>query len=75
MDGKIPATGILVEVQKACLQCGKALKRSALWEGTYHVNRCDLPSFGTMLAEQTDTGQTAEQLDRSIDEAYEKRLY
>ena len=75
IDGKVPATGILVEIQRACLQCGKALKRSALWEDTYRVNRSDLPSFGTMLADQTDTGKTAEELDCSINEAYKKRLY
>lgn len=75
MNGKVPATGILVEVHKACLQCGKALKRSALWDGTYRVDRRDLPSFGKMLADQTDTGQTADELDCSINEAYEERLY
>ena len=75
IDGKVPATGILVEVQKACLQCGKALKRSGLWEDSYRVDRKNLPSFGTMLADQTDTGKTAEELDCSIDEAYENRLY
>lgn len=75
IDGKTPVAGILVEVRKACLQCGKALVRSALWEDTYRVDRRDLPSFGEMLADQTDTGQTAEELDCSIDEAYQKRLY
>lgn len=75
INSKVPTTGILVEVHKACLQCGKALKRSALWEDTYRVNRSDLPSFGTMLADQTDTGKTAEELDCSIDEAYDERLY
>jgi len=75
INGKTPSTGILVDVNRACLQCGKALKRSALWEDTYRVNRDDLPSFGTMLADQTDTGKSAEELDRSINEAYEDRLY
>ena len=75
IDGKVPTTGILVEVKKACLQCGKALVRSALWEDTYRVDRRELPSFGEMLADQTYTGQTAEELDCSIDEAYQKRLY
>ncbi|MCP4171623.1 MAG: pyridoxamine 5'-phosphate oxidase family protein [Fuerstiella sp.] len=75
INGKVPVTGILVEVHKACLQCGKALKRSALWEDSYRVNRTDLPSFGTMLADQTDTGKTADELDCSINEAYKERLY
>ncbi|MCH2124102.1 MAG: pyridoxamine 5'-phosphate oxidase family protein [Pirellulaceae bacterium] len=75
LHGKVPRTGILVEVQKACLQCGKALKRGALWEETYRIQRSDLASFGRMLADQTDTGQTAEELDCSINAAYEKKLY
>ena len=75
IDGKVPPSGMLVTVEKACLQCGKALKRSGLWEDTYRISRSDLPSFGTMLAEQTETGQTAEELDESIDDAYENRLY
>ena len=75
INGQVPVTGILVNVHKACLQCGKALKRSALWDDTYRVNRKDLPSFGKMLADQTDTGKTAQELDRSIDDAYENRLY
>jgi len=75
IKGQVPQTGILVTVEKACLQCGKAVKRSGLWEGTYRISRSELPSFGTMLADQTDTGQTPEELDQSIDDAYENRLY
>jgi hypothetical protein len=75
VNGKVPPTGILVEVQQAFLQCGKALKRSALWDGTYQIDRSTLPSFGTMLADQTGTETTASELDCSIDEAYENRLY
>jgi len=75
INGKIPPTGILVNVQRACLQCGKALKRSALWDGTYQIDRTELPSFGKMLADQTNTGQTAEALDCAIDEAYKNKLY
>jgi len=75
INGQAPPTGLLVTVEKACLQCGKAVKRGGLWEETYRISRDDLPSFGTMLVEQTDTGQTAEELDESINDAYENRLY
>jgi PPOX class probable FMN-dependent enzyme len=75
IDGNVPRTGLLVTVQKACLQCGKAVKRGALWEETYRIARSELPSFGTMLADQTDTGQSAEELDQSIDDAYKNRLF
>jgi PPOX class probable FMN-dependent enzyme len=75
INGQVPPAGMLVTVEKACLQCGKAIKRGGVWEDTYRISRSDLPSFGTMLVEQTDTGQTAEELDESIDDAYENRLY
>jgi len=75
INGQVPPAGMLVTVEKACLQCGKAVKRGGLWEETYRISRSDLPSFGTMLVEQTDTGQTAEELDESINDAYENRLY
>lgn len=75
IDGQVPHTGILVHVQKACLQCGKAVKRGGLWDETYRIARTELASFGTMLADQTETGQTAEALDDSINDAYDNRLY
>ena len=75
IKGQVPQTGILVKVEKACLQCGKAVKRGGLWEETYRISRSELPSFGTMLVDQTETGLTAEELDESIDDAYENRLY
>ncbi|MBB77133.1 MAG: pyridoxamine 5'-phosphate oxidase [Planctomycetaceae bacterium] len=73
--GQTPTTGMLVRITKTCLQCGKAVKRSALWEDTYRIDRDRLASFGTMLADQTQTEQTAAELDQAIDDAYQNRLY
>ena len=75
INGKVPATGILVDVQIAFLQCGKALKRSALWEHTYKIERTELASFGAILAEQTESESSADELDCSIDDAYKNKLY
>ena len=75
LNEQLPDTGLLVHVKRACLQCGKAVKRSRLWEETWRIERSQLPSFGTMLADQTQTGQDAEALDAAIDESYRDRLY
>ena len=75
IDGKRPSTGILVHVHRALLQCGKALKRSALWEGTYQINRSELASFGTILKDQTNSDMAADELDSSIVDAYRNKLY
>ncbi len=75
IGGRIPVTGILVDVCRACLQCGKSMMRSALWEDTYRVDRNDLASFGKMLVDQTKSSMSVEQLDAAIQESYETRLY
>ena len=75
INGRVPVSGILVDVRRACLQCGKSIIRSALWEDTYHVNRKELASFGKMLVDQTCSSMTAEQLDQAIQESYDQRLY
>ena len=75
INGKVPPTGILVTITRTFLQCGKAVKRAALWEDTHRVERTALASFGTMRADQTGSGQSPAELDAAIAEAYEKRLY
>ena len=75
IQGKVPLTGILVDVKRAFLQCGKALKRSALWEGRYQIERSEMPSFGEILADQIDSDTSAAELDCSIDDAYKNKLY
>ena len=75
IQDKVPSTGILVDVKRAFLQCGKAIKRSGLWEGTYQIQRSEMPSFGEILADQTDSDMSAAELDCSIDDAYKNKLY
>ena len=75
IQGKVPSAGILVDVKRAFLQCGKALKRSGLWEGTYQIDRSEVASFGEILADQTDSDMSAAELDCSIEDAYQNKLY
>ena len=75
IQGKVPSAGILVDVERALLQCGKAIKRSGLWEGTYQIERSEMASFGEILADQTDSDMSAAELDCSIDDAYKNKLY
>src|SRR5690606_26317387 len=46
VNGKVPRTGLLVEVEECFLHCSKALKRSKLWGADYKVDRkAALPSL------------------------------
>lgn len=48
VDGKAPATIVIVAIKTVYFQCARALKRSRLWEAAAIVARDSLPSAGDM---------------------------
>jgi len=76
VNGRTPRLIILVKVREAFLHCGKALKRSRLWQDDYRVDKRSFPSLGRMIVEQTKTASvTVEQADVFIAENYVTGLY
>lgn len=75
VNGKRPKSALVVAVREAFLHCGKALIRSRLWQDDYRIDRRELPSYGQMLKDQIDIGDSAEQIEASIAEGYRERLY
>ena len=74
MNGKIPATVIVVSVERIYTQCPKALIRSDLWNPDMFLERSNLPSSGTMaqaLNEQFD----GKAYDEGYTEHVKKTLY
>ena len=53
VDGRAPATVLLVSIDAVYFQCGKAVVRSGLWNAGRHVDRRTLPSAGDMLRATT----------------------
>ena len=49
--------------------------RSHLWQDTYKIERAALPSYGQMLKDQIAVTYSAEELEKSIAEAYRNKLY
>jgi PPOX class probable FMN-dependent enzyme len=49
-NGKLPRTVIIVSVERAYFHCGKALKRSRLWENVKQPSAARMPSPNAMLA-------------------------
>jgi PPOX class probable FMN-dependent enzyme len=47
--GRAPRSVLVVTVQRAYLQCAKAVMRSGLWDPASRIDRSDLPPFGTMI--------------------------
>ena len=77
VNGRAPRTGMLIRVDEAFFHCGKALKRSRLWDPAAQIERGAFPSLGRILVEQQRewTDQTAEEAEARIEVAYRERLY
>lgn len=74
VNGKLPATVILVTVEEAYLHCAKALMRSRLWDPNAQVDRSVLPSMGQMIKDQIGHNEAPEDQDVMV-ERYRKVLY
>ncbi len=69
IDGKLPATVIVVSVTSVYTQCPKALIRSHLWDPERFVDPAELPSVGDIMS-----AITAGAFDgRAYDAAYPER--
>ena len=75
VDGKHPRSVLRVAVDEAFMHCGKALIRARLWAPEAQIDRRSLPSYGQMLKDQTRLPQSAEEMQRSLEDGYKNRLY
>ena len=73
--GIIPTAGMLVTVQKAFFQCGKAGLRSELWNPDKRVKKGQFPSLGRILADQIVGIGDGEALNQGIQDKYKTQLY
>jgi PPOX class probable FMN-dependent enzyme len=74
VEGKLPALGILVDIEEAYTQCSKAFLRSHLWDPERFVDPATMPTGGqvhrAIQGEQFD----AEQYDSERAERYRRRV-
>jgi PPOX class probable FMN-dependent enzyme len=54
IEGKVPATVIVVTTTSVYTQCPKALVRSKLWDASLHRDPSELPTPGQILADITN---------------------
>ncbi|MDQ0220678.1 pyridoxamine 5'-phosphate oxidase family protein [Peribacillus cavernae] len=75
-NGKTPLIGIAVQVEECFIHCGKAFKRSALWNEDAWLENASLPSAAKMLAAHAKLPHMNEQVvATSLEDTYTKRLY
>ncbi|MDT7953893.1 MAG: pyridoxamine 5'-phosphate oxidase family protein [Acetobacteraceae bacterium] len=74
IGAKQPRTGLAVEIREAFFHCGKALKRSRLWNADAQIDRRSFPTLGRIIADQIGNISVAD-ADERIERAYTERLY
>jgi hypothetical protein len=74
VNGKIPKVAIVIELDQVFFHCGKALKRSRLWDPTARVDRQRFPSYAEILhTRQPDV--PLEKLEASVTANYKNELF
>jgi hypothetical protein len=74
VNGKAALSVVRVTVDEVYFHCGKALKRSHLWDPTMQRDRSTFPSHGRILAEQTKV-VSVEESEAYVAQSYRERLY
>jgi uncharacterized protein len=75
VNGKLPRSVMLVEVETAFVHCSKAIVRSKLWDEATKIDRKTVPSLGTMIAELSRGEVDGEAFDRAAPERIKAQLY
>ncbi len=70
MDGKLPICVIIIHVERAYIQCKKALVRGRVWDVASHVSAADLPTVGEMMQRLTAGAFDG----KAYDDAYPERM-
>jgi PPOX class probable FMN-dependent enzyme len=74
VEGKLPALGILVDIDEAYTQCSKALLRSKLWDPQHFTEPATMPSNGQILRAIQGEQFDAEAYDADRAERYRQRV-
>ena len=75
--GVLPASVLVVSVERVYFQCARAIRRSHLWDPTSHAERSAVPTAGRMTREAGgfSSDAEAEAYDAALDARQEATLY
>src|SRR5664279_3889256 len=75
VNGKLPRSVLIVRIETAFFHCSKAIVRSKLWDPATQIDRKNLPSTGTIIAEVSHGKLGGEKYDREAPEKIKAQLY
>jgi uncharacterized protein len=76
VNGKAPLLGIAVKIEQCFMHCGKAFKRSGLWEPDRWSAKENLPNAAKILADHVNLpGMTEDVVAEALLDGYKNKLY
>lgn len=75
VDGKLPATVVVVAVERVYFQCARAIARAGLWDPSRHHDRAALPSCGRILERLETEPFDGAAYDAALPERQQRTLY
>ncbi len=74
---KVPITAIKVTVKEAYFHCGKAIRRSKIWNATSWPEKKSMPPIGKMILDQAELADktTVEEIEVMYETALRDQLY
>ncbi len=75
MEGKLPKCVIIIHVERAYVQCKKALVRGRVWDAANHVSQADLPTVGDMMQRLTKGEFDGKGYDAAYPERMKQTIY
>ncbi|CAA9571644.1 MAG: hypothetical protein AVDCRST_MAG87-2475 [uncultured Thermomicrobiales bacterium] len=73
--GKMPRLALIVEIAEVYMHCGRAFRRSQLWDSSSWPAKADVASMAAVLKEQLDMPGDLADLERERNEKYDRTLY
>jgi len=76
VNKRIPKSGLKIRINECYIHCGKAIRRSKIWNNEMYIKKGTFPSIGKIIKDQlAPPGMTVEDLDNFAEEAYKNTLY
>lgn len=75
VDGKSPASVLVITVRSVFFQCARAIKRSGLWDASLQISRETLPSPGRILQALSRVGVDGQAYDAALQGRQAVTLY
>jgi PPOX class probable FMN-dependent enzyme len=75
VDGRAPATVVVVTVQRMYYHCGRSIARARLWDASTHAERGEVPTIGMMLKDLSNGAAGGDDFDKELQERLRTHLY